>query len=220
MDKRFWAILIVIALALGGVFFVSNTHKAGAPGDTSGKQALTNHVEGNSSTGVKLVEYGDYQCPACGQYYEPVKQTVEKYKDQISFQFRNFPLYQIHNNAMAAARAAEAAALQDKFWEMHDKLYVNQQNWESSSSAQSVFAGYAKDLGLDVDKFNQDFKSSAVNSRIQADLKEGTRLGVESTPTFFLDGKKISNPDATVDGFSKVIEAEIAKQAKSSDSSQ
>jgi protein-disulfide isomerase len=225
MDKRFLIILLVIALALGGVFFLTSGRKAGAPSNTETK--LSNHVIGKNTDGVKLVEYGDFQCPACGQYYQPVKQVKEKYGDKISFQFRNFPLFQIHPNAIAASRAAEAADMQGKFWEMHDKLFTENYTqqvarsqggsygtWVDSSSPETQFEAYAKELGLNVEKYKTDFKSTTVNNIVQSDLREGNKLGVQSTPTFFINGKKISNPDATVEAFSKVIDAEIAKQAK------
>jgi protein-disulfide isomerase len=223
MDKRFWAFLLIIAAVLGGIFFITNTNKAGAPSESKG--TATNHVTGEGASKVTLVEYGDFQCPACGAAYSPVKQVKEKYAKEIKFQFRNFPLSSIHPNAIAASRAAEAADLQGKFWEMHDKLYEENitllmaqqsqkqyQTWSNASNPSDIFNGYARDLGLDVEKFKQDFKSSLVNDRVQADLKEGTRLGVDSTPTFFLNGKKISNPENTLEAFSKVIDAEIVKQ--------
>jgi protein-disulfide isomerase len=222
MDKRFWGILVVIALILGGVFFITNHNKAGTSGSSTG--TVTNHVTGGGSTGVKLVEYGDFQCPACGSYYPLVTQVKDKYKDQIFFQFRNFPLYQIHQNAIAGARAAEAADMQNKYWEMYDKLYqenglyyqAQQQGqsyptWISSNNPINEFSGYASTLGLNVTKFKQDYASKAVNDRVQADLKEGNKLKVDSTPTFFLDGKKITNP-TTLDSFSKVIDAEIKQK--------
>jgi protein-disulfide isomerase len=209
MDKRFWGILLAVALVLGGIFFMTNDNKANAP---SGQGALTNHVYGEGSSGVTLTEYGDFECPACSRYYPVIKGVKEKYKDQITFQFRHFPLIQIHANAMSSSRAAEAAGLQGKFWEMHDMLYENQQVWAASSSAQKDFEGYARQLGLDMTKFVSDFKSSKVNNNIQADLKEGNRLKVDSTPTFFIDGKKISSPEPTVEAFSKVIEAAIEQK--------
>ncbi|MDB5181900.1 MAG: Na+/H+ antiporter, NhaA family protein nonfunctional [Candidatus Saccharibacteria bacterium] len=209
MDKRFWGVLVAIVAVLGGIFFITNDNKANAP---SGNGTVTNHVYGEGTSGVKLVEYGDFQCPACYQYFPVVKQVKEKYKDQITFQFRNFPIYTAHPNAIASARAAEAADLQGKFWEMHDLLYQNQQSWSPSSNPQKDFEAYAKQLGLDVPKFTTDFKSSLVNDRVQADLKEATRLKVESTPTFFIDGKKISSPGLSLDAFSKIIDAAIEQK--------
>ncbi len=210
MDKRFWGFLVVIALVLSGVFFVTNSNKATAPAES--KSTLTNHVEGSGSTGVKLVEYGDFQCPACSQYYLIIKQVTDKYGSLMTFQFRHFPLFQIHTNAMASSRAAEAADKQGKFWEMYDVLYANQRNWSGVSDPTIAFDTYAKQLGLNITKFKQDYKSPAVNDSIQADLKEGNRLGIDSTPTFFLAGKKISVPNPTLEAFSKLIDAEIVKK--------
>lgn len=228
MDKRFWIFLVIVAVVLGGIFFVTSDRKAGAP---SGDAKPTSHISGNNTTGVTLVEYGDFQCPACGQYYQPLKEVKAKYADRIAFQFRNFPLYSIHPNAISAARAAEAADLQGKFWQMHDKLFeenymqqvARQQGgsygtWVDAGNPEPIYQRYAKEMGLNVEKFKTDFKSPAVNDRVQADLKEGNRLGVQSTPTLFINGKKISNPQATVEDISKVIDAEIAKQSKNKDS--
>lgn len=213
MDKRFWGYLAAAAVLLGGLFFVVSDRKASAPSGQEG--TLTSHTYGEGTSGVRLTEYGDFECPACGRYFPAVKEVKEKYKDQITFQFRHFPLYQIHLNAIAGARAAEAAGMQDKFFEMHDLLYENQQIWTTSQNPQKEFESYARQLNLDVDKFVTDFKSKYVNDRIQADLKEGNRLKVNSTPTFFIDGKKISNPEPTLEGFSKVIDAAIEQKTGS-----
>jgi protein-disulfide isomerase len=209
MDKRFWGILAVIAVVFSGIFIFTKSNTANAPSGAA--STVTNHVTGGGSSGVKLTEYGDFQCPACAQYYPLVKQVKETYKDQITFQFRNFPLSQIHPNAVAGSRAAEAADLQGKFWEMHDLLYENQQSWSPMTNPQPAFEQYAKQLGLDTVKFMADFKSAAVNNRIQADLQEGTKLGIDSTPTFFIDGKKISNP-TSLEAFNKVIDAAIEQK--------
>lgn len=215
MDKRFWSILAVVVLVFGGVFFY-NRNKASAPTTSKGSSGLTSHVEGDGASGITLIEYGDYQCPACGQYYPIVKQVVQGYDEQIKFQFRNFPLFQIHQNAIAGARAAEAADLQNNYWGMHDLLYQNQNAWSEQKDPLPNFKEYAKQLNLNVDKFATDFKTSLVNDRIQADLREGQKLGVDSTPTFFIsDGtgspKKISNP-TSLDAFNKVIQNAIKQK--------
>jgi protein-disulfide isomerase len=122
-------------------------------------------------------------------------------------------LLQIHQNAFAAARAAEAASDQGKFWQMYDKLYQTQSEWSTTSKALETFSGYAQTLGLNVDKFKQDFSSTAVNDTINADIREFDKTKQEkSTPTFFLDGKKIS--PKSVDEFSKAIDDAIAAKAK------
>ena len=209
MTKTFWAVIAIIVIIFGGIV-VFNKHDSKTPSASNAQP--TNHIEGKGSTGVTLVEYGDYQCPFCGQYHPLVKDVVTKYQDKIFFQFRNLPLLQVHQNAFAAARAAEAAGKQDKFWEMFDMLYENQSAWSTSSSAASIFEQYATQLGLNLTKYQSDFSSAAVNDAINADINEFKKTKeVMSTPTFFLDGKKIQ--PTSVDEFSKLIDAEIAAKA-------
>lgn len=206
MDKRFWGIILGIILIFGGIVYFNNRS------DSNTTASPSNHVEGNNTKNVTLVEYGDYQCPACESYYPIVKQVVAKYKNQIQFQFRNLPLTQIHQNAFVGARAAEAAALQNKFWEMHDMLYENQDTWSESSDPASYFYKYATELGMNLDQFKKDYASSKVNSTINADMAAFKKTGAQqATPTFFLNGKKIETT-ASVDSFSKQIDAEIANK--------
>jgi protein-disulfide isomerase len=213
MDKRFLGVLFIIVAVLIGVFAVTNHKKAGAPSSPSAQ--LTNHVEGSSSTGVKLIEYGDYECPACYQYYPIMKQIFTKYSGQITFQFRNFPLTSLHKNAFAGARAAEAADLQGKFWQMHDTLYDNQdpsgaQGWVASDAPLTYFTQYATSLGLNIAKFKADYASSFVNDRINKDEAEAFSLNFSGTPSFVLDGQPITSPAPTVDAFSKIIDKAIS----------
>jgi protein-disulfide isomerase len=205
MDKRFWGVIVAIILIFFGIIAFSNKDK-GASGSPS------NHTTGKNSKSVTLVEYGDYQCPACEQYYPVVKQVIAKYKDDIKFQFRNLPLTQIHPNAFVGARAAEAASLQNKFWEMHDLLYDNQTTWSEASNPSDYFNEYATQLGLNVDQFKKDYASSAVNSTINADIDAFNKTGAATqTPTFFLDGKRIDT-DSNLASFEKLLDAEIAKK--------
>ena len=219
MSKQFLVALAAIVIVLGGIVIITN-HNKHTPTVASGQP--TNHVEGSSSSGVKLIEYGDYECPVCGSFYATVKQVAAKYNSQLVFQFRNLPLTSIHPNAFAGARAAEAAGLQGKYWEMHDLLYENQTTWSTASNPQTSFDNYAKQLGLNLSQFDSDFASEQVNSAINADLAAFNKTGDEmATPTFYLDGKKLDNMkliDAnghpSLDAFSKVIDPEIAhKQA-------
>ncbi len=214
MDKRFVLILVGIIVVLGSVFWFTRS-KSTAPGSSSSTStaSVSNHTEGKGSTGVTLREFGDFQCPACGQYYPIVKQIVNEYNDKITFQFSNFPLVQIHQNAMSSARAAEAAGLQGKYWEMHDLLYQQQSMWSSSSSATSIFNQYAAQLGLNVEKFKTDYASPAVLNTINADIKAAQQIGATGTPTFVLDGKKIDTPPTTIEGFRKVLDDAIAAKS-------
>ena len=208
MSKQFWAVIIVVILSLVGIFALTGKNSTNSSGSTASAQP-TAHILGQGTKGVTLVEYGDYECPYCGQYYPTVKAVEAKYGDAIRLQFRNFPLVQSHQNAFAAARAAEAAGLQNKFWEMHDALYVNQNQWANSRTPTQIFDAYATQLKLDLPKFKQDYASIKVNDIINADTAAGTKLNVQGTPSYYLDGKQVQVAN-TVEAFSKVIDAEIA----------
>lgn len=219
MDKRFLTILAAIVVIFGAIFIFSQ-HSSNK--SNTGDAQPSNHVIGDGAKNVTLVEYGDFQCSACEAYEPVLKQVRTAYGKDIHFQFRNLPLIAIHPNAFAAARAAEAASLQNKFWEMHDTLY-NQTNWQSwtvSSSPLDLFKAYAKQLGLDVTKFQSDFASEKVNSTIQADLGAFKKTSQQmATPTFFLDGTYLDNSKLSdqnnrplFEKFQAVLDAEIAKQ--------
>jgi protein-disulfide isomerase len=218
MSKQFIGILAAVIVGLGLIFWFSGSHKnnnTSKSGSNSGQ--VTAHITGQGKKGVTLMEYGDYQCPVCGSYYPTVKQVVDKYNNDIYFQFRNLPLTQIHPNAFAGARAAEAAGLQGKYFEMHDILYENQTSWSEISDPTTLFKTYAQQLGLDVNKFNTDYSSSNVNDAIQADLTEFAKTGQQqATPTFFINGVYVSNDKLadnngpSVEKFSQQIDAAIA----------
>lgn len=231
MDKRFLSILAVIIVLFVGIFIVSqNSGSGGSGGSNKNSQSQpTNHVEGQGSSGVKLVEYGDYECSVCYEYYQPLKQIYDKFSDQIYFQFRNLPLTQIHPNAFAGARAAEAAGLQSKYWQMHDQLYDNQDptgatGWVASKNPlDNYFVKFAQSIGLDVNKFKEDYGSEQVNNSINADLNAYTQTGQPmATPSFFLDGQHLDNSQLTdnngvsVDKFSKLIQDAIDKKTNKS----
>ncbi len=225
MDKRFLAIIGVIVVVFVG-FLVFNKHGDGS-GSSSDSSQVTHHYTGNLKSKVTLQEYGDYECPVCEGYSTVVQQVVQKYNSQIRFQFSNLPLLQIHPNAIAGARAAEAADMQGKFWQMHDLLYEanNWNQWSTSSNPEPYFWQYAGQLGLNVTKFKSDFAGSAANDRIQADLAAFGKTGQqEATPTFFLNGKYIDNKKLidpstqapSVDAFSKVIDAALKSTGQGS----
>lgn len=215
MSKQFWGVIAVVVAALVGLLVF--TGKSSAP-TNSASSGVTNHVRGSEAKTVTLVEYGDFQCPFCGQYFPTLEQVYEQYKGDVTFQFRHFPLTNLHKNGFAASRAAEAAGLQDKFYEMYTVLYQNQQSWSESDRAQSTFENYAKQIGLDVSKFKADYASTRVNAAINADMAAGNKLGVQGTPTFFLDGKQVTINN-TVDAFKKALDAELAKKNKTSSGS-
>lgn len=204
MSKKAWIIFASICVVvLVGLVVVSNKNRVNVDHvdknaiQTASQQSgnIADHVVGKADSKVILMEYGDFQCPGCGKAYPIIKATAEKYKDQVAFVFRNLPLSSLHPNALAAAAAAEAAGLQGKYWEMHDVLYGAQSEWEqlSTSTRLDHFASYAKDLGLDVDKFKTDFASRNVNAKIAFDQAVFAKTGLEkATPTIVLNGKQVA----------------------------
>ncbi|HEX2490003.1 MAG TPA: thioredoxin domain-containing protein [Blastocatellia bacterium] len=147
------------------------------------------HIRGPSTAPVTLVEYGDYECPFCGQAYYVVKELERRAGNLMRFVFRNFPLTTIHPHAERAAEAAEAARAQDRFWEMHDCLYENQQALEDED-----LMGYAVQVGLDIPRFVLDIQEGRYLNRIREDFLSGTRSGVNGTPTFFINGVRHDGP--------------------------
>jgi protein-disulfide isomerase len=143
------------------------------------------HLQGNNNAPVELVEYGDYQCPHCGRAYPVIKEIQQKMGAQLKFVFRNFPLSEIHPEAFEAAIATEAAALQDKFWEMHDIIYEHQQQLYP----EYLFL-YAKKIGLDLERFKEDIQLKSLADKVEADFESGVRSGVNGTPSFFINGNK------------------------------
>ena len=144
------------------------------------------HVEGAENAQVTLIEYGDYECSYCGQAYPIVKKVQEEMGDKMQFVFRNFPLGQVHPHAQKAAEAAEIAATDDKFWEMHDLLYENQDALDEAS-----LKDYAAQIGLDADKFAEDLDGGKYEEKVQADFMGGAENGVNGTPSFFINGTRL-----------------------------
>jgi protein-disulfide isomerase len=138
-----------------------------------------------------LEEFGDYQCPPCGAFYPEVEQLRADYGDKLRLVFRHYPLPQAHPYALVAAHATEAAGLQGKFWEMHDRIYRTQRDWSKAADARAIFTSYAQALGLDMTRFAHDMASADVDARIVADHARGESLGVHATPTFFLNGREL-----------------------------
>jgi protein-disulfide isomerase len=213
MKSRFSLILIAAVVIFGGLLVFNKKDEK-----PSTNAQPSNHLRGDTSSKVTFVEYGDFQCPACEAYYPLVEQAYDKYKDKVSFQFRSFPITSAHPHAVAAHRAAEAADKQGKYWEMYHKLYDNQPTWSPQGTSlpdaqvSSMFEQYAKEIGLNIDQYNADRQSSAVNDIIQADAKEGSKLGVTGTPTFFINGKKHETSEIRdQDGLNKLIEAALAE---------
>jgi protein-disulfide isomerase len=183
--------------------------RVGTPAPVSAQD----HILGPTDAPVTMIEYSDFQCPACAQYHPYVKRLVSEASTTLRLVYRHFPLDNIrpdgqvqHPNAVPAAIAAEAASRQGKFWEMHDLLFENQNDWAELKDANPVFETYATKLGLDLAKFKADLADKTIESGIQAEKSEGIRLGIDHTPTFFINGKVIDNPQS-YEQFKTIVDA-------------
>lgn len=192
---------------------IATTTPAGQASPTSTIPIAKPNVKVSSP--VVLEEYGDYQCPPCGLLYPVLKDIEHEYGKQLQIVFHHFPLTKIHKNAMNAARAAEAARNQGKFWEMHDHLYRNQNAWKDLDDPRPIFVQYARDLGLNADRFTRDLDSPEVAQRIAADMQKGTSIGITGTPTVLIDGNMLLYEKTTPDGLRQGINYMLQRKAVS-----
>lgn len=211
MGKSFWAILAVLIIAVVGIILFAGSDSDTA-NDVSSSEILSvqesDHKQGPAGASVNLIEYTDFQCPACGAIFPVIQQMLFEFGDQIEFVSRHFPLTSIHPNAMAAHRSAEAASNQGMFWEMHDMLFERQQAWSGSTDVNRIFEGYATELGLDLDQFTTDAASEEVSKVINANVSSGSQVGVQGTPTFFINGELFPTP-RSVEEFRAGIQAAL-----------
>lgn len=199
MNLAKWIIFSVLSIGLFvGLIIFSNSTKIDIDSidayavQTASKDNgnIADHVFGKNGSAVTLIEYADFQCPGCASISPTIQLVIELYKDQLQFIFRNYPIATLHPNAKAAAAAAEAAGLQNKYWEMHNKIYAAQTDWDGLNITErtNFFVNFAKDLNLDTTKFTTDMASTSVTSKINYDQALALKVGVDSTPTFFLNG--------------------------------
>jgi len=208
LKNMFIAVFAVFVIAFFGFKFI-NWIKTPTP-EVAGKATLVNEkdwIKGNNQASVILIGYSDFQCPACAVYSALLKQLSEEYPDNLLIAYRHFPLTTIHKNAYPAAKAAESAGKQGKFWEMHDKLFDNQNEWAEVRDPKDKFIEYARSLELDEETFKKDFESGEIKDNVGNDILSANSLGLNSTPTFFLNGEKVQ-PNSFQD-FKKMIEKEI-----------
>jgi protein-disulfide isomerase len=230
-----FAIIIIVLLAatVGGLMLWKNRGGSTTNSDSTFATALPSpaansatsqpgpNAPGSTRPNVKvsspvvIEEYGDYQCPPCGQLYPELKQIEHEYGNQVQVVFRHFPLMKMHKNALLAAQTAEAARNQNKFWEMHDLLYKNQKSWEESGDAKSIFESYARQLNLNLDRFQSDLQSNQVQQRISADIQRGTSLGVTGTPTVFVDLHRLNYEATNTEGLRRGINILLERKAGS-----
>ena len=217
MDKKGWIFFAVIVIGLFGILIYRSQGDKAAVDDINPFQIqkpspangeIGDHVKNPNSKSLTLIEYGDFQCPGCQAIHPIVENITDEFADDVQFVFRGFPL-SYHANARASLAAANAASLQDHYWEMFDKIYSNGEEWESAGPTErtDIFVRYAKEFDLDIPKFKKDMDSDAVKKKISFDIALARKSNVESTPNFFLDGKKL-DPEKinSIEGFRTVIE--------------
>lgn len=205
-----WGIFIIIVGLI--VWGLVAAEKKAAIRATTGTAAVTlpnevtsaDWITGSTTAATTLVEYGDFQCPACGVFHSIVSKLVAEQGDKFRFVFRHFPLAQ-HANAIPSALAAEAAGQQGKFWEMYDQLYTHQAEWSDVANPSAIFLGYAKNIGLSLEKFTADSKSGTLKEKINTQAKDGSKAGISYTPSFFLNGTLVENP-RSYEGFWTLID--------------
>jgi protein-disulfide isomerase len=208
--------LIIIAVVLIGAFtagaFMYTRMKPAqpAPGPSTGTIATAPgadppRVRGGENAPVTLEEFGDFECPPCGVLHPILKDIERELGDRLRVVFRHNPLPTIHKHAYDAARAAEAAGMQGKFWEMHDMLYEKQGEWTVAPDPREKFTAYAQALGLDANKFMRDMGSDLAISRVTLDMRRAKSMGVTGTPTLFLNGKQVNANDMTPEALRRAI---------------
>lgn len=208
--RKLWPWLLAIVILAGTVFGLYRLATSTPPGGAAVAGKLADAVTaadwtaGNAAASVQLVEFGDLQCPACAFYATWVTQLREEFGDKIGVTFRHFPLRQNHRNAQLASQVVEAAGLQGKFWLALDAVYAGQQSWSEQIAARETLVNLVKNTGVNLAKLETDIDTEIVKNKIEQHYQSGLRSGVEATPTFYLNGEKIKNPQS-YDEFKKLI---------------
>ncbi|MEL7833011.1 DsbA family protein [Fodinibius sp. Rm-B-1B1-1] len=191
MNKLAATVVLIATMVFG--MGIANTSKA---------------QEGPSDEPLTIVEYSDYQCPACAYFHPIVEKLKDKYGDQIEFEMKYFPLNS-HQYAALAARAAQSAKNQGKFYEMHSLLFENQNRWSNSGSPTSIFINYARELGLDINQFKNDLNASETQKTVMEQRNQGRTAGVNATPTFFIEGEKVDPLPRNFQAFDQLIQQHL-----------
>jgi protein-disulfide isomerase len=222
--KRFLPIVIIVVVlmaALGVTWMVLRSSRQATNANANATEsgliptgAEPPHVRGNPSAPVTVEEFADFQCPSCGVYYPELKKIETEFGDKLRVVFRERPLVPPHDHALIAAQAAEAAGLQGRFWEMHDKLYENQTAWSEARDLVPLFVDYARQIGLDTDRFMKDLNGEVVITRIFQDGKRVHALNVTSTPTFYVNGKEAKDDNWKPDGLREMIRQALREAGK------
>jgi protein-disulfide isomerase len=184
-----------------------------APAQPAVPGAEPPRVRGSASAPVTLEEFGDFECPPCGALHPELVKIEKEFGDRLRVVFREFPL-QMHKYAYDAARAAEAAGMQNSFWEMHDILYEKKEEWSLAPDPRVLFVGYAKSIGLDEERFSRDMIGDIASMRVGLDMRRGKSMGVVGTPSVFINGRQLSAGEMTPDGLRNAIQLALRESAK------
>ncbi len=211
-------VAITVIILVGAAFIFGNSSPATTTNQTSAPKADNNRLvtkdsyQSNPDAKITLVEFADFQCPACGAMYPVVKALESEYGSKLNLVYHNFPL-PMHQFAKIAVQSAIAAGDQGKFWQMHDLLFANQDTWAGSAdntAAQKMFDGYAKQLHLNMTNFDKDLNAQATILRMNNDIADATALSVDSTPTFYINQHKYVG-NYTLDGMKNEIDSYLKK---------
>ena len=203
MSKKaiIWVLVVILAVGAVAVLAVVDDRNRQARQADARQEILAltpeDHIKGAppGQGELTIIKYSDFQCPACAAAAAGFAGVSPQVLSRITFVYRHFPLESIHSFAAPAARAAEAAARQGKFWEFHDLLFARQPLWSAATgSAEDIFASYARELGLDEEKFRADYRLPAVAERVSVDAEGAEKLSLRGTPTFFVDGRETNLP--------------------------
>ncbi len=216
-NRPFLIIALVLLVAAAGTALLLKSNQdrdSSSPAADSRSPDKNKNISAN--TVVTLEEFGDYQCPPCGQLHPTLKKLKQQYGANLNLIFRNLPLTKIHPNALAAAQAAEAARVQDRFWEMHDLLYENQALWKDDINPRSIFIKFAADLGLNATQFTRDLDDKQIQMRIEADQEAAAKQGINGTPTILINGRQLRAEMTTPEGVTKGIELMMSAKGATS----
>lgn len=199
-----------LILIVGAVFFLGQSSGKSTPVIAESGVLIKEDSQkiATDSAKVNIVEFSDYECPACAAANPIIKQVVNDYQGKVNFYYRHFPLPQ-HKNAQKAAALAEAAGEQGKFWQMHDLLFGKQDEWIKPSDTMALFLNYAQQLDLEQEKLKKDMESEKLTNRIKRDLNDATSLSLNATPTFFVNGEKMES--FAYETFKNKIDSELSR---------
>src|SRR6267378_4632868 len=211
--KRRLPFVIVAAVALATIGSGAMLYRAKRPQLqaipeklSARSNAESAHVRGNPDAPVTLEEFADFQCPPCGSFAGFGEELLKEYDSRLRIVFRHFPLA-LHEHAREAALAAEAAGLQGHFWEMHDVLYREQAAWSKAPNARELFESYAGTIGLNVDQFKKDMDGEQAKARVDSDNARAQSLGIQVTPTLYINGQPVDPKDKNPEGIRAAINA-------------